>query len=762
MRLKFGSAIVFGIAVLMSIVMVTVLSPGHASAAPATFTVTTTADSGAGSLRQAIDDANTNSNPSDMDIIAFNISGSGVHTIAPATTLPDVIEKVTINGYTQTGATTNTAIAPAPLNGTVKIEVDFSAIDYSHVGIAIQADDSVIKGLAIFSTARTDQYVRVQANNVSFIGNYGGFRADGMTRVNTTGITREHSSSIVRFNQGFTSCKIGGTTPADRNVFAALSGTTTIGTVYVEADDCTIAGNYFGLAKDGVTTFAESIASLTDPTYGSAGIQVSGSNTLIGGTSTGSRNVISGSETYQLNVTAGTGSGVQGNYIGTDYTGQVNSSIINGMGIIVAGSSDNLIGGTGVGEGNVIAGVSGTGVAVLDIEIEEYSSSIASNRNAILGNTISVVGLFNYSTFGTSNQGIDFFSEQIHTLSPLTVDLTNQGPTSNDAGDSDTGPNNYINNPVIKSAQQIGDQLTITYNLDAADSPTNLYRVEFYTNDESTIFGAGPAQEKIGVVASTANGTNKTATFTVVGDYTNKALSATTTARDSGTPSGFGATSELSKNISIGSATDFDSDGSPDSVENAGPNSGDANGDGIADRLQPTVTTYEIDRSGVYAMFITSGCSENGSVASVDVSSLSKQDTNYEYPFGLTDFTLNCARGDTVNVSKYIFADINPATYTARKFNPVTSNYREVPGSVISTQTIVGRQALKLTYSITDGGALDDDATANGIIVDPVGLASVGNGLADTGQNQWTYVAVISFLATIGASVIMLQRRARD
>jgi hypothetical protein len=46
-----------------------------------TYTVTTTADSGAGSLRQAITDANGNAG---ADTIAFNIVGSGVHTIAPA------------------------------------------------------------------------------------------------------------------------------------------------------------------------------------------------------------------------------------------------------------------------------------------------------------------------------------------------------------------------------------------------------------------------------------------------------------------------------------------------------------------------------------------------------------------------------------------------------------------------------------------------------------------------------------------------------
>src|SRR5713101_7823157 len=57
----------------------------------ATLTVSNTGDSGAGSLRQAILDAN---NTNGLDTIVFQIPGSGVHTIAPATALPDVTDQV--------------------------------------------------------------------------------------------------------------------------------------------------------------------------------------------------------------------------------------------------------------------------------------------------------------------------------------------------------------------------------------------------------------------------------------------------------------------------------------------------------------------------------------------------------------------------------------------------------------------------------------------------------------------------------------------
>src|SRR2546426_7048242 len=70
-----------------------------------TFTVTNTNDSGPGSLRQAILDANATAG---ADLIAFNIPGSVVQTISPMSALPNVTDTVTIDGYTQPGSSVNT------------------------------------------------------------------------------------------------------------------------------------------------------------------------------------------------------------------------------------------------------------------------------------------------------------------------------------------------------------------------------------------------------------------------------------------------------------------------------------------------------------------------------------------------------------------------------------------------------------------------------------------------------------------------------
>ena len=65
-----------------------------------TFTVTTTNDSGAGSLRQAILDANTNAG---ADTIVFQISGTKPFTLSLTSALPAVSDPLTIDGTTQPG-----------------------------------------------------------------------------------------------------------------------------------------------------------------------------------------------------------------------------------------------------------------------------------------------------------------------------------------------------------------------------------------------------------------------------------------------------------------------------------------------------------------------------------------------------------------------------------------------------------------------------------------------------------------------------------
>ena len=103
-------------------------------AGAATFTVTTTADSGPGSLRQAILDSNA---ATGTDIIAFSV-GSGVVTIAPLTALPVLTDPVTIDGATQPG-----------FAGTPLIALDGSQAGVGVIGLEDSGAGSTVRALAI-------------------------------------------------------------------------------------------------------------------------------------------------------------------------------------------------------------------------------------------------------------------------------------------------------------------------------------------------------------------------------------------------------------------------------------------------------------------------------------------------------------------------------------------------------------------------------------------------------------------------------------
>src|SRR5687768_11247857 len=108
-----------------------------------TFSVINTLDAGAGSLRQAI--LNANAHPG-ADLIDFNIPGSGVHTIQPLSALPTITSPVTIDGYSQPGSSGNTSQSGD--NAVINVELDGSVSPTSTSGFVVTSGSSTIRGLA--------------------------------------------------------------------------------------------------------------------------------------------------------------------------------------------------------------------------------------------------------------------------------------------------------------------------------------------------------------------------------------------------------------------------------------------------------------------------------------------------------------------------------------------------------------------------------------------------------------------------------------
>ena len=79
-------------------------------------------------MRAAITCANANPG---LDTISFNIPGAGVHTITPLSPLPAITDPVTIDGYTQPGASVNTGAFGATDNAVLQIELSGASLKTS-------------------------------------------------------------------------------------------------------------------------------------------------------------------------------------------------------------------------------------------------------------------------------------------------------------------------------------------------------------------------------------------------------------------------------------------------------------------------------------------------------------------------------------------------------------------------------------------------------------------------------------------------------
>ncbi len=286
----------------------------------ATITVTSNADSGAGSLREAINNAAAG------DTIAFNIGGGGAQTIQLNTSLT-ITTSVIIDGTTQPG-----------FAGTPLIELDGTNITSPDPnGITLQADNSTIKGLAINNCPNDG--IEIEGNNNLIIGNFFGTDITGtIAQANMWGISVKGDNNI-----------IGGSDPTERNI---ISGNVNWGIgVYLSADNTEIYGNYIGTDVTGMVPLGN----------GGNGIEVynSSTNTIIGGAAPGEGNLISANGEWGIEI-IGNGtddSVIQGNLIGVDATGTatIDMSNVDG-GIKNKGSASNTtIGGTAAGEGNTIA-----------------------------------------------------------------------------------------------------------------------------------------------------------------------------------------------------------------------------------------------------------------------------------------------------------------------------------------------------------------------------------------------------------------------
>lgn len=395
---------------------------------PALYSVVNTNDAGIGSLRQAIIDANTSGS---QETITFNYFDEGPWQINLESALPIITNAngMVIDGTSQLGWSFGDSEGMVRINGATN--------GVNAPGFDIQAPNVGIYGMIIVgmqgTSSGTGINIQGEANDGVIIG------AAGM-------------GNVIHGNAGS-------------------------GISITDADNAIIQGNRIGVSTDGL---------LSEGNSGSHGIALSGSDgTVIGGDQTaGEGNVISGNGgtvDYDIQVVASNNVDIYGNFIGTDTDGE--NDLTNNRGINISTGSDNInIGGSIVGQANVIAGHEGFGIIIQGGTNVIVDSNIIglgiSGTTAIPNNgdgiaiTTDGVGMIirNNVISANTDDGIDIDGVQ----SALRVEQNLIGTTaSGTTGSGSLGNNNHgINISSSDGLDNISNQITIIDNVISGNGTT--------------------------------------------------------------------------------------------------------------------------------------------------------------------------------------------------------------------------------------------------------------------------------------------------
>lgn len=435
-----------------------------AFAAPTVFVVTTTADSGAGSLRQAILDANAHAGydriefdfpahdprhfyyqddgiPGQVTLANVTVTTASDDTliedidpdwayswysIAPLSALPDLSDPVEIDGYSQTGASENGNFVNNGLNSVLRVEISGANAGVISTGMlrSFRTGNVLIRGLAMN---------RVQGAAIS-LNQASGSRVEGSylgTDVSGS-LSFETPSSVGIAGQAVSQVVIGGTTPAARNL---ISGNSTGVNVSSIVADNRLEGNLIGTDRSGTRALGNGL-----------GVAF-GRNSIVGGPETNARNVISGNGT---GVAVFIESIIQNNYIGTDVTGTMDMGN-TGYGVSLGiNTRDNQV------LGNIVAFNGSTGVSIDAGNIVGFGNLVS--QNAIYSN---------------GGPGIDLDDNG---------NQPNDIPPQSDPPDQDNGPNRLQNFPILTSVVDLGPGTRIEGTL--LSTPDSDFRLEFFANAE--------------------------------------------------------------------------------------------------------------------------------------------------------------------------------------------------------------------------------------------------------------------------------------
>ncbi len=373
---------------IISVDRATLVPTAELSKLRAVFTVSSLADSGAGTLRQAILDANGTPG---ADSIEFALVGIAAKIILPLTPLPAITETVVIDATTQ-----------PDFDGVPLIELSGTMLASSSDGLVLQASGSVVRGLAINDFPGRGVVVQAASNIVE--GNHIGTNLAG------SAIKANDGAGISIEAVGGST--IGGVTAPAANVISGNGGS---GIVVggVGASSNVILGNLIGTNRAGTSALSNGTNGVT--------LLVGANSTAIGGASAGSRNVISGNAIHGILVADSVSGGtIENNAIGSgaDGTGDLGNK----------GDGVHMVGLNNVIQGNRIASNVGDGITV-----EAAATGVSITQNAMAGNGGLAIDLSDDGVTANDLNDTDNGANELQNF-PVLTGATSVGGTTNVIG----------------------------------------------------------------------------------------------------------------------------------------------------------------------------------------------------------------------------------------------------------------------------------------------------------------------------------------
>lgn len=385
----------------------------------AIFIVSNTNNAGAGSLRQAILDANANPG---FDTIVFTVAG----TLTPLTDLPTITDPVLIDGQTAPGWVGNTNPITAGNNATLTFEirgpgnVSNAGLPFNGLRLGVGSSGSTIRGLIINSFANATSsaaanqgsgiLIDATSSNNLITGNFIGCDATGtISQPNFVALRILGTTNTI----GGTGSAAVGAANNTRNLISGHFGINAVLTI--NGTNNIVKGNTIGIDRVGTKQLHQDARQ---------GVLVLGANllpgTFIGGATAQDRNVIAGHTAANVFFQLSDNVTIQNNYVGIG---------VSGTAAIIPANAGHIN--------------NGNGISVIRSPVYVPNNILVDN-NIVSGNTYGInIGVNSFNNFPLT--GARFTNNRIGTNAAGTAAI----PNSLDGILINFGINTYIANNTI-------------------------------------------------------------------------------------------------------------------------------------------------------------------------------------------------------------------------------------------------------------------------------------------------------------------------